>query len=208
MAPTMPEGGDVSQISSSGLTYVVNQGTVNLSQQDARRSIHTREVASPVKTVKKEKLTTGQALQKFKSILHDLEASIAGAVSTAPRPHSRPPPSWSLTFLPNLFPSATLSSLEQLPEDHPVLHFLDKIPTLITNSINPNEVALAIAQKIFKRMYEKIEYDLQIDTHIAILEHIRDVCKKIVKELTNWIIYSDADVRPATLSSVFPLDRG
>lgn len=168
MAPTMPEGGDVSQISSSGLTYVVNQGTVNLSQQDARRSIHTREVASPVKTVKKEKLTTGQALQKFKSILHDLEASIAGAVTT-------------------------LSSLEQLPEDHPVLHFLDKIPTLITNSINPNEVALAIAQKIFKRMYEKIEYDLQIDTHIAILEHIRDVCKKIVKELTNWIIYSDAD---------------
>ena len=102
---------------------------------------------------------------------------------------------WSLTSLSNPFPTATLSSLEQLPEDHPVLHFLDKIPTLITNSINPNEVALAIAQKIFKRMYEKIEYDLQIDTHIAILEHIRDVCKKIVKELTNWIIYSDADVR-------------
>jgi len=96
-----------------------------------------------------------------------------------------------------------MSSLEQLPDEHPALHLLNKIPNLITNSINPNEVALAIAQKIFKRMYEKVEYDLQIDTHIAILEHLRDVCKKVVKELTNWIIYSEADVRSIQTEGVF-----
>jgi len=172
LVSAMPESDVVS--SSSGLTYVVNQGTMNLSQQDARRSIHTREPTPPagsaavLKAVKKENLTTGQALQKFKSILHELEASLVESIPS-------------------------MSSLEQLPDEHPALHLLNKIPNLITNSINPNEVALAIAQKIFKRMYEKVEYDLQIDTHIAILEHLRDVCKKVVKELTNWIIYSEAD---------------
>ncbi len=44
---------------------------MNVAQQDARRSIHSREASAPssvvaVKSAKKEKLTTGQALLQFK----------------------------------------------------------------------------------------------------------------------------------------------
>jgi hypothetical protein len=32
---------------------------------------------------------------------------------------------------------------------------------------------------------------VHVSVHLAILESIRDVCKRVVKELTSWVIYSD-----------------
>ena len=56
------------------------------------------------------------------------------------------------------------------------------------------EAALAVAQKVFKRLYEgPAGGRLHITTHLALLEHIRDVHQRLVKELTTWVLYSDEE---------------
>lgn len=41
--------------------------------------------------------------------------------------------------------------------------------------------------KVFKRLYENTGSHLHVSVHLAILEAIRDVCKRVVKELTSWV---------------------
>jgi hypothetical protein len=41
--------------------------------------------------------------------------------------------------------------------------------------------------QVFKRLYENTTSDVHVSVHLAILESIRDVCKRVVKELTSWV---------------------
>ncbi|CAK9867154.1 unnamed protein product [Sphagnum jensenii] len=66
-----------------------------------------------------------------------------------------------------------------------------EVQEVILQGISRDEAALAIAQKVFKRLYENTTSDVHVSVHLAILESIRDVCKRVVKELTSWVIYSD-----------------
>jgi CCR4-NOT transcription complex subunit 1 len=68
---------------------------------------------------------------------------------------------------------------------------VEGLTALVGHSVSPNEVALAFAQKVFKRLYEKADTPSLTSLYILILVHIRDVCKSVVKELTNWILYSE-----------------
>ncbi|KAH9287615.1 hypothetical protein KI387_031732 [Taxus chinensis] len=70
---------------------------------------------------------------------------------------------------------------------------VSEIPEIILQCISRDEAALAIAQKVFKRLYENASNNLHVSTHITILASIRDICKRVVKELTSWVIYSDED---------------
>ncbi|KAL5812656.1 hypothetical protein ACOSQ3_027606 [Xanthoceras sorbifolium] len=68
-----------------------------------------------------------------------------------------------------------------------------QIPEIILKCANRDEVALAVAQKVFKSLYENASNALHVGAHLSILVAIRDVCKFVVKELTSWVIYSDEE---------------
>ncbi|KAK6936303.1 CCR4-NOT transcription complex subunit 1, HEAT repeat [Dillenia turbinata] len=68
-----------------------------------------------------------------------------------------------------------------------------QIPEIILKCISRDEAALAVAQKVFKSLYENTSNNLHVSVHLTILAAIRDVCKLVVKELTSWVIYSDEE---------------
>jgi hypothetical protein len=47
--------------------------------------------------------------------------------------------------------------------------------------------SLALLKQIFQRLYEYATSHVHISVHLTILEAIRDVCKRVVKELTSWV---------------------
>ncbi|XP_058212330.1 uncharacterized protein LOC131324368 [Rhododendron vialii] len=68
-----------------------------------------------------------------------------------------------------------------------------EVPGIILRCISRDEAALAVAQKVFKGLYENALNSAHVAAHVAILAAIRDVSKLVVKELTSWVIYSDED---------------
>ncbi|KAF5180416.1 Ccr4-not transcription complex subunit [Thalictrum thalictroides] len=68
-----------------------------------------------------------------------------------------------------------------------------EVPEIILRCVSRDEAALAVAQKVFKRLYENASNSTHVGAHLAILVAIRDVCKLVVKELTSWVIYSDEE---------------
>uniref|UniRef100_A0A1D1XGX4 CCR4-NOT transcription complex subunit 1 n=1 Tax=Anthurium amnicola TaxID=1678845 RepID=A0A1D1XGX4_9ARAE len=68
-----------------------------------------------------------------------------------------------------------------------------EVPEIILKCVSRDEAALAVAQKVFKGLYENATNSLHVVSHLAILSAIRDVCKLVVKELTSWVIYSDEE---------------
>ncbi|KAA8515904.1 hypothetical protein F0562_019083 [Nyssa sinensis] len=68
-----------------------------------------------------------------------------------------------------------------------------EVPGIILRCISRDEAALAVAQKVFKGLYENASNSAHVGAHLAILAAIRDVSKLVVKELTSWVIYSDED---------------
>ncbi|KAL6965062.1 hypothetical protein U1Q18_036119 [Sarracenia purpurea var. burkii] len=68
-----------------------------------------------------------------------------------------------------------------------------EVPGIIRRCVGRDEAALAVAQKVFKGLYENASNSAHVAAHLAILAGIRDVSKLVVKELTSWVIYSDED---------------
>ncbi|XP_007052185.2 PREDICTED: CCR4-NOT transcription complex subunit 1 [Theobroma cacao] len=70
---------------------------------------------------------------------------------------------------------------------------ISEVPEIILRCVSRDEAALAVAQKVFKGLYENASNSLNVSAHLAILAAVRDVCKLAVKELTSWVIYSDEE---------------
>ncbi|XWS35646.1 hypothetical protein CRYUN_Cryun20dG0014500 [Craigia yunnanensis] len=68
-----------------------------------------------------------------------------------------------------------------------------EVPEIILRCVSRDEAALAVAQKVFKGLYENASNSLHVSAHLAILAAVRDVCKLAVKELTSWVLYSDEE---------------
>ncbi|XP_043805903.1 CCR4-NOT transcription complex subunit 1 isoform X2 [Manihot esculenta] len=68
-----------------------------------------------------------------------------------------------------------------------------EVPEIILRCISRDEAALAVAQKVFKGLYENASNNIHVNACLAILAAIRDVCKLVVKELTSWVSYSDEE---------------
>ncbi|KAJ8900176.1 hypothetical protein K2173_024816 [Erythroxylum novogranatense] len=68
-----------------------------------------------------------------------------------------------------------------------------EVPEIILRCISRDEAALAVAQKVFKGLYENAPNSFHVNACLDILAAIRDVCKLVVKELTSWVIYSDEE---------------
>ncbi|XP_019056501.1 PREDICTED: CCR4-NOT transcription complex subunit 1-like [Tarenaya hassleriana] len=70
---------------------------------------------------------------------------------------------------------------------------VSEVPEIILRCVSRDEAALAVAQKAFKALYENASSGLHVSANLGILAAIRDVCKRVVKELTSWVIYSDEE---------------
>ncbi|KHG29327.1 CCR4-NOT transcription complex subunit 1 [Gossypium arboreum] len=70
---------------------------------------------------------------------------------------------------------------------------ISEVAEIILRCVSRDEAALAVAQKVFKGLYENASNSLHVNAHLAILAAVRDVCKLAVKELTSWVIYSDEE---------------
>ncbi|XP_060964127.1 uncharacterized protein LOC133033427 isoform X2 [Cannabis sativa] len=68
-----------------------------------------------------------------------------------------------------------------------------EVPEIILRCVSRDEAALAVAQKVFKGLYENASNHVHVGSLLTILTAIRDVCKLVVKELTSWVIYSDEE---------------
>ncbi|KAL5571856.1 hypothetical protein UlMin_021453 [Ulmus minor] len=68
-----------------------------------------------------------------------------------------------------------------------------EVPEIILRCVSRDEAALAVAQKVFKGLYENATNNVHVGAHLAILTAIRDVCKLVVKELSSWVIYSEEE---------------
>ncbi|KAL0853853.1 hypothetical protein Bca101_059005 [Brassica carinata] len=72
------------------------------------------------------------------------------------------------------------------------LYFLKFLKSSL--DVSAEEAALAVAQKASKALYENASSSLHVSANLAILVPICDVCKRVVKELTNgnkdmWIYF-------------------
>ncbi|KAJ0962000.1 hypothetical protein J5N97_029828 [Dioscorea zingiberensis] len=79
------------------------------------------------------------------------------------------------------------------PKDADIQGVVAEVPDIIRRCVSRDEAALAVAQKVFKSLYENASNIHHINSHLSILSAIRDVCKLVVKELTSWVIYSDEE---------------
>ncbi|KAL3683907.1 hypothetical protein R1sor_001929 [Riccia sorocarpa] len=124
-------------------------------------------LTEPVSTsVAEPSLTTGEAIEKYQILAQKLDAALL---------------------------KVTTVSYSSLPPEHEIQNLVMGIPEIITQCVSRDEAAIAIAQKVFKRLYENTGSHLYVSAHLAILEAIRDVCKRVVKELTSWVVYSDEE---------------
>ncbi|KAH8935189.1 hypothetical protein BDL97_17G016600 [Sphagnum fallax] len=157
-------GISTSTLESGGVeaTSVVKQGSVSSSGAlSPSPPLPTDQLGGPLV---EPSLTTGEAIDKYQLVAQKLDAAIA---------------------------NESALSYSSLPPDHEVLTLVMEVQEVILQGISRDEAALAIAQKVFKRLYENTTSDVHVSVHLAILESIRDVCKRVVKELTSWVIYSD-----------------
>lgn len=70
---------------------------------------------------------------------------------------------------------------------------ISEVPEIILRCVSRDEAALAVAQKVFKGLYDNASNNVHVCAYLAILTAIRDVCKLAVKELTSWVIYSEEE---------------
>ncbi|KAL0700429.1 hypothetical protein Bca4012_056551 [Brassica carinata] len=77
--------------------------------------------------------------------------------------------------------------------DDEIQAVVSEVPEIILRCISRDEAALAVAQKAFKALYDNASSNLHVSANLAILVAVRDVCKRVVKELTSWVIYSEEE---------------
>lgn len=111
-------------------------------------------------------LTTGEVMEKLQLIVQKLDAAVSKASSMG-------------------FTSPS--------QDQEIQALVLDIPEIVSQCISKEEAALAFAQKVFKHLYENTTSSLHVSTYLTVLASIRDVCKRVVKELTSWVMYSDEE---------------
>ncbi|XP_019058124.1 PREDICTED: CCR4-NOT transcription complex subunit 1 isoform X2 [Tarenaya hassleriana] len=77
--------------------------------------------------------------------------------------------------------------------DSEIQAVVSEVPEIILRCVSRDEAALAVAQKAFKALYENATSSLHVSANLGILAAVRDVCKRVVKELTSWVLYSDEE---------------
>lgn len=116
-----------------------------------------------------EVLSTQQVLERFNSIYPQLTTLVADLVAT---------------------PGSANVLLSDLPPDHEIHSLWIQIPSAVKRSVTADEAGMAVAQKVFKRLFEG-ESNLYREVHVLILEGIRESCRRLSKELSSWLAFSE-----------------
>ncbi|KAM0835823.1 hypothetical protein ACQ4PT_062703 [Festuca glaucescens] len=72
-------------------------------------------------------------------------------------------------------------------KDGEIKSVIAEVPDILLKCVNRDEAALAVAQKVFNNLYDNASNSGSIMLYVATLVAVRDVCKLVVKEITNWI---------------------
>ncbi|XP_066384368.1 LOW QUALITY PROTEIN: uncharacterized protein [Miscanthus floridulus] len=91
-------------------------------------------------------------------------------------------------------------------KDVEIQSVIAEVPDILRKCVSRDEAALAVAQKVFKSLYDNTSNSTTVSWLLATLVAIRDVCKLVVKELTSWVIYSDED-KKFNIEIIFGLIR-
>ncbi|VAI11395.1 unnamed protein product [Triticum turgidum subsp. durum] len=91
-------------------------------------------------------------------------------------------------------------------KDVEIQSVIAEVPDILLKCVNRDEAALAVAQKVLRSLYDNTSNSGSVMWFLATLVAIRDVCKLVVKELTNWVIYSD-DEKKFNSEIIFALIR-
>eukprot|EP00178_Gracilaria_changii_P006365 TRINITY_DN2096_c0_g1_i1.p1 TRINITY_DN2096_c0_g1~~TRINITY_DN2096_c0_g1_i1.p1 ORF type:complete len:2377 (+),score=263.96 TRINITY_DN2096_c0_g1_i1:277-7407(+) len=95
--------------------------------------------------------------------------------------------------------------LSDLPLDHEIHSLWVQIPAAVKRSNTADEAGMAVAQKIFKRLFEG-ESNMYRETHVLILEGLRESCRRLSKELASWLAFSE-ERRKLNLECILALLR-
>lgn len=131
-----------------------------------------RAPASSVTTtssLEEEPLSTQQVLERFNSIYPQLLVDIEEAVNVS---------------------ASKDITLAEIQPDHEMHSLWVQIPTAVKRSITADEAGMAVAQKVFKGLYEG-DSSLYREIHVLILEGLRESCRRLSKELVSWLAYSE-----------------
>lgn len=125
-------------------------------------------ISSSNLTPGEDPLSTQQVLERFNSIYPRLTFLIQDVTTS----------------------SETDLTLTEVPSDHELHSLWTQIPTAVKRSVTADEAGMAVAQKIFKRLYEG-ETNLYREIHVLILDGIRECCRRLSKELSSWLAFSE-----------------
>ena len=84
------------------------------------------------------------------------------------------------------------SSFSALPQGHDLAQVIMQARSIVLQVQGPNreELAVAFAQKLFVRLYDKTKFGrcrLGVDWIMAVLSHLNEISKRVSKEITNWM---------------------
>ncbi|KAL6645362.1 hypothetical protein ACP70R_016970 [Stipagrostis hirtigluma subsp. patula] len=91
-------------------------------------------------------------------------------------------------------------------KDAEIQSVIGEVPEILLRCVSRDEAALAVAQKVFRSLYDNASNSTYVTWLLATLVAIRDVCKLVVKELTSWVIYSDEE-KKFNIEIIFGLIR-
>lgn len=80
-----------------------------------------------------------------------------------------------------------------LPAEHELRSAVAEVHMSALKVSNTEDAALAMAQKVFKRLFDKPGSRLHVGANVAILEGLHELSKRVVKEVTGWLLFSDED---------------
>lgn len=116
-----------------------------------------------------ESMSIQQVLERFNGIYPQLTTRISEAVTAA---------------------GTKAVTLGDLPPDHEINQLWVQIPSAVKRSETADEAGMAVAQKVFKHLYEG-DSSLYHEIHVLILEGLRESCRRLSKELVSWLAYSE-----------------
>eukprot|EP00177_Eucheuma_denticulatum_P000998 GFKZ01001812.1.p1 GENE.GFKZ01001812.1~~GFKZ01001812.1.p1 ORF type:complete len:2430 (-),score=256.79 GFKZ01001812.1:1035-8324(-) len=116
-----------------------------------------------------EALSTQQVLERFNAVYGQIIGDIGELVSA---------------------PSSSERILADVPGDHDIHSLWVQIPAAVKKSVTADEAGMAVAQKVFKGLYEGDSY-LHREVHVLILDGLRESCRRLSKELVSWLAYSE-----------------
>eukprot|EP01119_Soliformovum_irregulare_P023182 TRINITY_DN8072_c0_g1_i1.p1 TRINITY_DN8072_c0_g1~~TRINITY_DN8072_c0_g1_i1.p1 ORF type:complete len:2236 (-),score=833.72 TRINITY_DN8072_c0_g1_i1:325-7032(-) len=116
-----------------------------------------------------EALTVPQCLEKLGAMISALDQAVSRQIST----------------------NSTLN-LAGISPDSEIYNLLKQISPTVQSAASVGEVALSCGQRVFTHLYDSDVLLFQ-EVHVAVLEILSDIYRKLPRELTNWMSYLDSD---------------